>query len=65
MSAADPIPLHTEKQTFYAPSFELYVKGNKVPLSAVRDVMEVTYEDGRTGIIRADVRLCDVGAAAR
>jgi long-chain acyl-CoA synthetase len=24
---------------------------------------KVTYEDGRTGTVRADVRICDVGAA--
>jgi phage protein D len=42
----DPIPIQSEKQPFFAPAFELYAKGKKVPLSAVRDVMEVTYEDG-------------------
>jgi len=48
MTDADlaPIPIETEKQPFFAPAFELYVKGKKVPLSAVRDIMEVTYEDG-------------------
>jgi Bacteriophage probable baseplate hub protein len=48
MTGADlaPIPIETEKQPFFAPAFELYVNGKKVPLSAVRDVMEVTYEDG-------------------
>jgi phage protein D len=41
-----PIPVQSEKQPFFAPAFELYVKGKRAPLNVVRDVMEVTYEDG-------------------
>jgi long-chain acyl-CoA synthetase len=45
----------------YAPLIEaLYGDGDRVQVQA-----QVTYEDGRTGTIRADVRICDVGAAAR
>jgi long-chain acyl-CoA synthetase len=43
----------------YAPLIEaLYGDGDHVQVEA-----RVTYEDGRTGMIRADVRLCDVDAA--
>jgi long-chain acyl-CoA synthetase len=38
----------------------LYGEADHVAVQA-----QVTYEDGRTGTIRADVRICDVGAGAR
>jgi long-chain acyl-CoA synthetase len=38
----------------------LYGETDRVAVQA-----QVTYEDGRTGTIRADVRICDVGVAAR
>jgi long-chain acyl-CoA synthetase len=45
----------------YAPLIEaLYGDGDHVAVQA-----QVTYEDGRTGTIRADVRICDVGDATR
>ena len=40
------IPLHEERQPFYAPDFELRVRGERAPASVVRDIMEVRYEDG-------------------
>ena len=44
----------------YAPLIEaLYGDGDHVQVQA-----QVTYEDGRTGTIRADVRICDVAARA-
>ena len=45
-AASNIIPLHEERQPFYAPDFELRVHGERAPVSVVRDVMEVRYEDG-------------------
>lgn len=43
--STEPIPLYKEKETFYAPYFEIQVRGNPMPRNVVRDVIEVTYED--------------------
>ncbi|MBI1205826.1 MAG: hypothetical protein GC191_00910 [Azospirillum sp.] len=51
---AKVIPLRSAGQPFYAPAFALFVKkgggaggtSQKVSFSAVRDIMEVSYEDG-------------------
>jgi uncharacterized protein len=45
VSAPASIPLYEEKETFYAPYFEIQVRGNPMPRNVVRDVIEVTYED--------------------
>src|SRR5215475_7096545 len=44
-SASDPIPLYAARQPFYAPAFELKLKGSPAPSKVMRDVIEVTYED--------------------
>jgi uncharacterized protein len=44
-AAPSSIPLYEEKETFYAPYFEIQVRGNPMPRNVVRDVIDVTYED--------------------
>jgi phage protein D len=44
-SASTPIPLYAERQPFYAPAFEIKVRGVHASSKLMRDVMEVTYED--------------------
>jgi phage protein D len=44
-AAPNPIPLYQDKETFYAPYFEIQVRGNPMPRNVVRDVIDVTYED--------------------
>jgi phage protein D len=45
MSAA-VIPLHAAGQPFFMPAFEVKMRGAPLPRELVRDVVEVTYEDG-------------------
>jgi phage protein D len=40
------VQLGTDNRSFYVPAFELYVRGTPLPTDVVRDVSEVTYEDG-------------------
>ncbi len=44
VATADSIPLY-ENQSFYVPSFELWLRNQRMDPSLVRDVIEVTYED--------------------
>ena len=45
MTAAPPITLTSENQTFYVPAFEIQINGDPLPRNVIRDVIEVTYED--------------------
>ena len=45
VTQSDSIPLYEDGQTFYVPSFELWLRNAKLDPSVVRDVIEVTYED--------------------
>jgi phage protein D len=44
VSKTDSIPLY-ESQSFYVPTFELWLRNQRMDPSLVRDVIEVTYED--------------------
>src|SRR5207253_2421005 len=39
------VPLRDVAQTFYAPAFELEVRGSSAPRDIVRDILTVSYED--------------------
>jgi uncharacterized protein len=45
MAATTVIPLHAAGQPFYAPAFQVRLRGETLPPEVVRDVIEVTYED--------------------
>lgn len=45
MTASTSQAVYKEKETFYVPYFEIKVRGNPMPRSVVRDIIEVTYED--------------------
>jgi len=40
-----PIPIYSQKETFYAPHIELYIRGKKLPSNVIDDVLQVTYRD--------------------
>jgi uncharacterized protein len=46
MSGTNLVELATTNRSFYVPAFELRVRGAPLPRNVVRDVSEVTYEDG-------------------
>jgi len=39
------VQLHAERDTWYAPAFELWLFGKEAPPTVVRDIVEVKYED--------------------
>jgi phage protein D len=45
--AAAPIPLYSpdQKETFYVPAFEVYIRGQKLKDNIISDVLQVTYKD--------------------
>lgn len=45
-TAENLVDLASANRSFYVPAFELRVKGAPVPRNVVRDISEVTYEDG-------------------
>ncbi len=40
-----PIPIYSQQETFYVPSIEVYVLGQKLGADIVRDILQVTYQD--------------------
>src|ERR1039458_9036038 len=45
MSTTAPIPIYSEKETFYVPRFEVYVRGQKLQSTVIDDILQVTYKD--------------------
>jgi phage protein D len=43
--ATIPIPIFSQKETFYVPQFEVYVGDKKLNPSVMSDVLQVTYKD--------------------
>jgi uncharacterized protein len=40
-----PIPIYSQRETFYVPRFEVYVSGEKLKSTVVDDILQVTYKD--------------------
>jgi phage protein D len=45
MSATTPIPIFSQKETFYVPRFEVYINGQKLKSNIINDILQVTYKD--------------------
>jgi phage protein D len=45
MAQAAAIPIYSQQETFYAPSFQLIVKGRPLGAEVIDDVLQVTYKD--------------------
>jgi Bacteriophage probable baseplate hub protein len=43
--AQAPIPIYSQRETFYVPRFEVYVRGQKLKASVIDDILQVTYTD--------------------
>ena len=45
MSTAAPIPIFSQKETFYVPHVEVFVRGQKLKSNIIDDILQVTYKD--------------------
>ncbi len=45
MSATAPIPIFSQKETFYVPHVEVYVREQKLKSNIIDDILQVTYKD--------------------
>jgi uncharacterized protein len=45
MATQTPIPIFSQKETFYVPSVEVYVRGKKLAANVINDILQVTYKD--------------------
>src|SRR5262245_3704953 len=43
--ARTPIPIYSQRETFYVPRFQVFVRGKKLPSDVVDDILQVTYKD--------------------
>ena len=43
--ATKPIPIYSQKETFYVPRFEVYVGEQKLKANIINDILQVTYKD--------------------
>jgi phage protein D len=43
--ATTPIPIYSQKETFYVPRFEVYIRDQKLKANIVDDILQVTYKD--------------------
>jgi phage protein D len=45
MAATTPIPIYSQKETFYVPRFEVYIQNEKLRANVVDDILQVNYKD--------------------
>jgi phage protein D len=45
MSTVAPIPIFSQKETFYVPHMEVYVRGQRLKSNVIDDILQVTYRD--------------------
>ena len=43
--AQTPIPIYSQQETFYVPSFEVHILGEKLKANVIRDILQITYKD--------------------
>lgn len=43
--ATQPIPIYSQKETFYVPRFEVYVGGEELQADVAGDILQITYQD--------------------
>lgn len=63
-----PIPLYSpdQKETFYVPAFEVYIRGQRLKDNIINDILQVTYKDSINEIdsFSLEVNNWDAGARA-
>jgi phage protein D len=45
MTTQAPIPIFSQKETFYVPNIEVYVRGQKLAANVINDILQVSYKD--------------------
>lgn len=44
-TASSAIPIYSQKETFYVPNIEVYVRGKKLAANVINDILQVSYKD--------------------
>jgi Bacteriophage probable baseplate hub protein len=63
--APTPIPIFSQKETFYVPRFEVYVEGEKLKSNIVDDILQVTYKDSINDIDSFSIEINNWDADSR
>jgi phage protein D len=43
--AQTPIPIYSQREPFYVPRFQVFIRGKQLPSDVVEDILQVTYKD--------------------
>lgn len=60
-----PIPIFSQKETFYVPSFEVFVGGKELQTSVAADILQVTYKDSINDIDSFNIEINNWDADTR
>lgn len=44
--AQTPIPIYSQREPFYVPRFQVFIRGKKLQSDIINDILQVTYKDG-------------------
>jgi uncharacterized protein len=57
MATQTPIPIYSQQETFYVPSVQLFVSGQRLQDNVIADVLEVTYRDSLNEIDSFEIQI--------